>query len=318
MSRFFKFIGLILLIASFNNTSFSKENFFNEALELFKKEKYEDARFLFERNIVFNPKDANSYLYLAKIYNQEENQRKEEYNLETTLLIEPDNEEALLMLIKIALEKSNYEKVKDLSDKFVKVCKNLCDENKDIQESLKNIENHKEKLVNLYPDAFVYTLADMNSSLFAALKVERNVMFIILSLIIIVAAFNIISGLTILVKNKTRDIAILKSIGVLNKSIIKIFFLVGVSIGTSATIFGIFLGVVFSIYVEKIRQFLSSTFNITLFPEEIYFLSKMPSEININSIVIITICSIFITIVVSIFPALKAANMDPIKSLKYE
>ena len=112
----------------------------NEALKLFKKEKYDDARFLFERNIVFNPKDANSYLYLAKIYNQEENQRKEEYNLETTLLIEPDNEEALLMLMKIALEKSNYEKVKDLSDKFVKVCKNLCDENKDIQESLKNIE----------------------------------------------------------------------------------------------------------------------------------------------------------------------------------
>ncbi len=182
----------------------------------------------------------------------------------------------------------------------------------------KKIENHKEKLMKLYPDAFVYTWADMNSSLFSALKVERNVMFIILSLIIIVAAFNIISGLTILVKNKTRDIAILKSIGVLNKSIIKIFFLVGVSIGTSATIFGIFLGVTFSIYVENIRQFLSSTFNISLFPEEIYFLSKMPSEININSIVIITICSILITIVVSIFPALKAANMDPIKSLKYE
>jgi len=182
----------------------------------------------------------------------------------------------------------------------------------------KNIEYHKEKLMKLYPDAFVYTWADMNSSLFSALKVERNVMFIILSLIIIVAAFNIISGLTILVKNKTRDIAILKSIGVLNKSIIKIFFLVGVSIGTSATIFGIFLGVTFSIYVENIRQFLSSTFNISLFPEEIYFLSKMPSEINVNSIVIITICSILITIIVSIFPALKAANMDPIKSLKYE
>jgi len=140
MSKFLKLIGLILLIAFLNNTSFSKENFFNEALELFKKEKYEDARFLFERNIVFNPKDANSYLYLAKIYNQEENQKKEEYNLETTLLIEPDNEEALLMLMKIALKKSNYEKVIDLSDNFLKVCKNLCDENKNIQESLKNIE----------------------------------------------------------------------------------------------------------------------------------------------------------------------------------
>ena len=140
MNKFFKLIGLIFLISSFNNISLSKENFFNEALELFKKEKYEDALFLFERSIVFNPKDAKSYLYLAKIYNQDKNQRKEEYNLETTLLIEPDNEEALLMLMKIALEKSNYEKVKDLSDKFVKVCKNICYENKDIQESLKNID----------------------------------------------------------------------------------------------------------------------------------------------------------------------------------
>ena len=143
MSKFFKLIGLILLIVSFNSTSFSKENFFNEALELFKKEKYEDARFLFERNIVFNPKDANSYLYLAKIYKQEENQRKEEYNLETTLLIEPNNEEALLMLMKISLEKSNYQKVKDLSDKFMKVCEKLCEEQKNIQESLKNIEPKK-------------------------------------------------------------------------------------------------------------------------------------------------------------------------------
>ena len=182
----------------------------------------------------------------------------------------------------------------------------------------KNIEFHKKKLIGLFPDSFVYTWADMNKSLFSALKVERNVMFIILSLIIIVAAFNIISGLTILVKNKTRDIAILKSIGVLNKSIIKIFFLVGVIIGTTATIFGIFLGVIFSIYIENFRQFLSSFLNISLFPEEIYFLSKMPSEININSIVIIAICSILITIIVSIFPAFKAAKMDPIKSLKYE
>ncbi len=140
MSKILKLVGLILLVAFFNTASFSKQNFFNEALELFKKKKYDDARFLFERNIVFNPKDANSYLYLAKIYNQEENQRKEKYNLETALLIEPDNEEAILMLMKIALEKSNYQKVKDLSDRFVKVCKNLCDENKDIQETLKNIE----------------------------------------------------------------------------------------------------------------------------------------------------------------------------------
>ena len=182
----------------------------------------------------------------------------------------------------------------------------------------KNIEKQKFVFQKVYDQELIYSWADMNSSLFSALKVERNVMFIILSLIIIVAAFNIISGLTILVKNKTKDIAILKSIGVLNKSIVKIFFLIGIIIGTSATIFGIFLGVTFSIYVENLRQFLSSTFNISLFPEEIYFLSKMPSEINLNSILIISICSIFITIVVSIFPALKAAKLDPIKALKYE
>ena len=180
------------------------------------------------------------------------------------------------------------------------------------------IESQKLIVQQIFDEEFVYSWADMNSSLFSALKVERNVMFIILSLIIIVAAFNIISGLTILVKNKTRDIAILKSIGVLNKSIIKIFFLIGIIIGTTATIFGIFLGVTFSLYIENLREFLSSTFNISLFPEEIYFLSEMPSEINPTSIFLISVCSIIITIIVSIFPAFKAAKLDPIKALKYE
>ena len=181
-----------------------------------------------------------------------------------------------------------------------------------------NIEKQKIKIQKIFDSEFIYTWSDMNSSLFSALKVERNVMFIILSLIIIVAAFNIISGLTILVKNKTREIAILKSIGVLNKSITKIFFLVGVIIGTSATVFGIFLGVMFSLYIENLREFLSNIFNISLFPEEIYFLSTMPSEINPFSIFIISICSIIVTILVSIFPAIKASRLDPVKALKYE
>ena len=198
---------------------------------------------------------------------------------------------------------------------------NLANEDRNLEIYLKNpqnIENQKIIVQQIFPNEFVYSWSDTNSSLFSALKVERNVMFIILSLIIIVAAFNIISGLTILVKNKTRDIAILKSIGVLNKSIVKIFFLVGVIIGTTATIFGIILGVVFSMYVENFRQFLSNVFNISLFPEEIYFLSTMPSEINSSSIFIISLCSILITIIVSIFPALKAAKLDPVQTLKYE
>ena len=198
---------------------------------------------------------------------------------------------------------------------------NLSKNDRNLEVYLKNpqkIENQKNIVQKIFPMDLVSSWADMNKSLFSALKVERNVMFIILSLIIIVAAFNIISGLTILVKNKTKDIAILKSIGVLNNSIIKIFFLIGVIIGTSATLFGIFLGVTFSIYVESIREFISNTFDITLFPEEIYFLSTLPSEIDLSSIFLISICSIFITILVSIFPAMKAAKLDPIKSLKYE
>ena len=181
-----------------------------------------------------------------------------------------------------------------------------------------NIEYQKNIVQNNFPNSLVYSWSDMNRALFSALKVERNVMFIILSLIIIVAAFNIISGLTILVKNKTRDIAILKSIGVLNKSITKIFFLVGFIIGTTATLFGIFLGVIFSLYIENLREFLSNTFNIALFPEEIYFLSTMPSEISLNSILIISLSSILVTIIVSIFPAIKASKLDPVKGLKYE
>ena len=181
-----------------------------------------------------------------------------------------------------------------------------------------HVDEAKKKIKNLFSDYFVYSWADLNKSFFGALKVERNVMFIILSLIIIVAAFNIISGLTILVKNKTKEIAILRTLGVSSKSIAKIFFLVGFSIGFFATLTGVLLGVLFSYNIEKIRSLLSNLFNISLFPEEIYFLSKMPSEIDLNSILIITLCSIAITILVSIFPSYTASKLDPIKALKYE
>ena len=206
--------------------------------------------------------------------------------------------------------------IEDLENFF-----NLKKESRKIEFYLKNPElanKSKNIFLDIFENSYIYTWADLNKSLFSALKIERNVMFIILSLIIIVAAFNIISGLTILVKNKTRDIAILKSFGVQNKSIKKIFFMIGFIIGSSATITGALLGILFSLNIEKIRIFISDIFNISIFPEEIYFLSKMPSEININSIFLIGVCSIIITSLVSLYPAIKASNMDTIKSLKYE
>ncbi len=140
MKRIFKFVIFFYLTINFLNVSFSNQSFFEKGIEFFKIKKYEEARFMFEKSIVFNPKNSNSYLYLAKIYNIEEDQKKEEKNLEATLLIEPDNEEAILMFMKIALEKSNYSKVRDLSKTFNKVCKKLCNENKSILETLSNIE----------------------------------------------------------------------------------------------------------------------------------------------------------------------------------
>ena len=144
MKKIIKFILLFYLAINSSNFSIGNENFFDKGLKLYEDKKYDDARFMFERSIVFNPKDYKSYLYLAKIYNIEENEDKEEKNLETALLIEPNNEEAILMSMKIALEKSNYSKVKDLSNTFTQVCKNLCEENKYILETLANIEPKNE------------------------------------------------------------------------------------------------------------------------------------------------------------------------------
>ena len=144
MNKIYKLFVLIYLSMFSVSLALSAENFFDEALKMYQDKKYDDARFMLERNIVFNPKDAKSYLYLAKIYNHEENQRKEEYHLDTALLIEPNNEEVILMLMKIALKKSNYLKVGDLSQTFVKVCEKLCNENAEIQKSLKNIEPENE------------------------------------------------------------------------------------------------------------------------------------------------------------------------------
>ena len=144
MTTKLKIIIIFFMALNIFSHANSNENFFEKGLELYNNKKFDDAKFMFERSIVFNPKDSNSYLYLAKIYNHQEDQKKEEKNLDTTLLIEPSNEEAILMLMNISLEKSNYSKVKDLSKTFVQVCKKLCDENKKILETLENIEPKNE------------------------------------------------------------------------------------------------------------------------------------------------------------------------------
>ena len=162
----------------------------------------------------------------------------------------------------------------------------------------------------------------MTGSNFAADKegniVARNVMFIILTLILVVAAFNIISGLTILIKNKTKEIAILRTLGISKTSIAKVFFLTGFAIGFLATATGVIIGILFSYYIEEIRVLITSIFNVRLFPEEIYFLSQMPSEINMSYIIVISLFSLLITFLATIFPSLSAAKLDPIKALKYE
>ena len=140
MNRLLKNIIITFSLLNLFNISYSDVNFFNKGIKLFDDKKYEDAKFMFERSIVFNPKDSKSYLYLAKIYNHKKDQKKEEKNLDATLLIDPNNEEAILMLMNIGLEKSNFSEVKKLSNTFNKVCKNLCNENEEILKKLENLE----------------------------------------------------------------------------------------------------------------------------------------------------------------------------------
>ena len=144
MTKISKILFYLIFFICTANITFAKESFFNDGLKLFNAKKYDDAKFLFERSIVFDPKHANSYLYLAKIYKEQDDQKKEEKNLETTLLIDPINEEAILMLMEIGIKKSNYSQVKELSERFTKVCKNLCNENKNILQDLKNLEPKNE------------------------------------------------------------------------------------------------------------------------------------------------------------------------------
>ena len=179
-------------------------------------------------------------------------------------------------------------------------------------------DNIKERIQKIDSNYYIYSWIDLNKSFFSALKVERNVMFIILTLIIIVAAFNIVSGLTILIKNKTKEIAILKTLGLNNKSIVKSFFLTGFTIGLTATVAGLIFGILFAVYIETIRIFLSNILNVEIFPADIYFLDKMPSEINPISILVIFLFSLITTTIASLIPALAIIKMNTVQALKYE
>jgi lipoprotein-releasing system permease protein len=168
------------------------------------------------------------------------------------------------------------------------------------------------------PYSRVVTWQDMNSSLFGAVEVEKNVMFLILSLIILVAALNIISGLVMLVKDKSADIAILRTMGATRGAIMRIFFIAGASIGVSGTIIGLIVGSVFCANIESIRQALQSLTGTTLFNPEIYFLSRMPAEMDPQEVIAVVAMALVLSFLATLYPAWRAARLDPVEALRYE
>ena len=180
-------------------------------------------------------------------------------------------------------------------------------------------KNHLEvEISKLLLNFYAISWKDQNQTLINALKVEKNVMFIILSLIILVASLNIISGLIIFVKEKNKDIGILKTFGMTNKSIIKIFFTIGISIGLIGSLIGLIIGILFTINIKSIQKFLEHLLGTKLFSEEVYYLSSLPSKISFNEVVYVLCVAIIISIISTIFPALSSARIDPIKSLRSE
>jgi lipoprotein-releasing system permease protein len=200
---------------------------------------------------------------------------------------------------------------------FIKMNKNLIFVDIKIKD-VNNVDLYKKELEKNFKNYYFTTWIDNNKTFFDALLVERNVMFVIITLIIIVAAFNIVTGMTILVKNKTKEIAIFNTLGMSKFSISKIFFIMGSFIGITGTIFGVVLGIVFAHNIEAIRKFVSSVFQVRIFPPEIYFLSKMPSLIDYKSVFIICFFSVSITFFASLYPAISASKLNPIKGLKYD
>jgi lipoprotein-releasing system permease protein len=168
------------------------------------------------------------------------------------------------------------------------------------------------------PTARILTWQDVNSSLFGALEVERNVMFLILTLIILVAALNIVSGLVMLVKDKGGDIAILRTMGATRGAVMRVFLIAGASIGIFGTLLGFVVGVLFCQNIEAIRQFLSSLTGTQLFNPEIYFLSKMPAEMDSGEVIAVVAMSLSLSLLATLYPSWRAARLDPVEALRYE
>jgi lipoprotein-releasing system permease protein len=181
------------------------------------------------------------------------------------------------------------------------------------------LEHIKESIASVTQgEAGVYDWRDSNSSFLNALQVERNVMFLILTLIILVAAFNIISSMIMLVKDKSRDIAIMRTMGAQKGSMIKIFMLTGASVGVAGTVMGAVLGIAFALNIEAIRQFLQNLTGTELFSDEIYFLSKLPAEIDWAEVVVVVTMAFLLSVLATLYPAWRAAKLDPVEALRYE